>query len=186
MTTLFWVGEKPHPDNEFIGNDESYWDKDWQQRFGGFDDPQDRHNFWPRAFKPMENPFYVALPYGEFFRGLELKSSAKRIPWYIPGLSPLLKNRWIEVRRRGRSCFAQWEDVGPFSEDDFDFVFGDAKSPNNTIGVRAGLDVSPAVWDYLGMTDNEMTDWRFVDVGDVSDGPWRNVVTTSGINRYRS
>jgi len=31
-----------------------------------------------------------------------------------------------------------------------------------------------------------MTDWRFVDVGDVSDGPWRNVVTTSGINRYRS
>ena len=184
MTTLFWVGEAASPDNGFIGNHHSYWDKDWQENFGGVDDPQRRNGYWPRSFKPAENPFYVALPYGEFVRGYKLKREARRIPWYRPDISPLLKNHWVEVRWRGRSCYAQWEDVGPFGEDDFDFVFGDAKNPRNTSGAKAGLDVSPAVWDYLGMRENEPTAWRFVDPADVADGPWREIITTAGNNRY--
>ena len=66
MTTLFWVGEPSDADNAFISNDVSYWDKDWQSHFGGVDDPYRRNGFWPTDFKPRENPFYVALPYGEF------------------------------------------------------------------------------------------------------------------------
>jgi len=34
------------------------------------------------------------------------------------------------------------------------------------------LDVSPAVRDYLGLKQTDVTDWRFVDFSDVPRGPW--------------
>ena len=83
----------------------------------------------------------------------------------------------------GRSCFAQWQDVGPCGEDDFDFVFGNATMPRNAFDTRAGLDVSPAVRHYLGMSHNELTYWRFADKADIPEGPWAEIVTTSGNNR---
>ena len=183
MTTLFWVGERSNAENDYIPNAMSYWDQDWQAHYGGIDTPGHREGHWPASFKPKENPFYVALPYGEFIDELKLKPQAKKVPWYRPGLSPLLKNWWVEIRRKGKSCFAQWQDVGPCGENDFAFVFGSTAHPRNTFGERAGLDVSPAVWHYLGMRDNGKTAWRFVDARDVPNGPWREIVTTSGNNR---
>jgi len=183
MTTLFWVGEPSNADNDFIPNDVSYWDQNWQANYGGVDAPERRRGHWPGGFIPKENPFYVALPFGEFIRGYELKPKVRSIPWYRPGLSPVLKNRWVEIRRRGRSCYAQWEDVGPNGVDDFAFVFGRATKPKNKFEAKAGLDVSPAVWQYLGMNDNGITAWRFVDATDVPAGPWIEIVTTSGNNR---
>ena len=132
--------EPASPDNNFVSNHESYWDKDWQTKFGGVDHPMRRRGYWPAEFKPRENPFYVALPYGEFVGDSQLKSNVERIPWYRPGLAPLLKNHWVEVLWSDRSCFAQWEDVGPVRNDDFEFVFGDAVRPLNTLTIRAGLD----------------------------------------------
>jgi hypothetical protein len=32
--------------------------------------------------------------------------------------------------------------------------------------------VSPAVRDYLGLEDTDVTDWKFVDFKDVPPGPW--------------
>jgi hypothetical protein len=183
ITTLFWVGEPSNSENAFIPNDMSYWDKDWQSHYGGLDDPEQRTGHWPVEFRPKENPFYVALPYGEFTQAGGLKRRAQDIPWYHPGLSPLLKNRWIEILLDGRACFAQWQDVGPCGEDDFDFVFGDATKPRNTFDARAGLDVSPAVWHYLGMNDNGLAAWRFVDAVNVPAGPWTEIITISGNNR---
>jgi hypothetical protein len=183
MTTLFWVGEPADSENAFIPNDQSYWDEDWQSHYGGMDDPERRDGHWPANFRPKENPFYVALPYGEFTEAGELKPEAQGIPWFYRGLSPLLKNHWIEVLLNGRSCFAQWQDVGPCGEDDFDFVFGNAVEPLNTFDAKAGLDVSPAVWRYLGMNGNCITAWRFIDVRDVPSGPWTEIVTVSGNNR---
>jgi hypothetical protein len=183
MTTLFWVGEASGAENAFIPNDASYWDKDWQVAFGGVDDPNRRDGFWPAGFKPKENPFYVALPFGEFADGGELKPDALRVPWYAPGRTPLLKNRWVEIRREDRVCFAQWQDVGPCGEDDFGFVFGRQASPRNSFDAKAGLDVSPAVWTVLGMNDNALTGWRFVDQSAVPQGPWTEIVTKSGNNR---
>lgn len=185
MTTLFWVGEPSDADNAFIPNDVSYWDKNWQLHFGGVDDPYNRNGVWPAAFKPMENPFYVALPYGEFAStgGYELRRDAQNVPWYRRGLAPLLKNHWVEIKRAGRTCYAQWQDVGPFEVDDFDYVFGAAPNPRNTFDVKAGLDVSPAVWGYLGMNENDVTAWRFAHPADVPPGPWTEIVTTSGNNR---
>jgi hypothetical protein len=187
MTTLFWVGEPSDADNDFIPNDVSYWDNQWQSSFGGVDDPDHRNGYWPAEFKPNENPFYVALPFGEFLSETsdELRADARNIPWYRTGLSPLLKNHWVEINRGDRTCYAQWEDVGPFEVDDFAFVFGSAKLPRNTLDVKAGLDVSPAVWHFLRMADNAETAWRFVDSVDVPPGPWTEIVTMSGNNRPR-
>jgi hypothetical protein len=184
MTTLFWVGEPSNQENDFIPNDQSYWDKDWQENYGGVDDPERRNRHWPAGFTPKQNPFYVALPYGEFTeQGDALKHNARHVPWYRSGLDPLLKNRWVEIRRNDRSCFAQWQDVGPCGEDDFDFVFGGASKPRNTFDAKAGLDVSPAVWHHLGMHDNGLSAWRFVEEADVPAGPWTEIVTTLGNNR---
>lgn len=183
MTTLFWVGESSNAENDFIANHASYWDKHWQTSYGGIDDPRRRNGHWPAKFKPRENPFYVALPYGEFTDADKLKSDARRVPWFRRGVSPLLKNRWLEISRKGRSCYAQWQDVGPCSEDDFAFVFGKATKPRNSFDAKAGLDVSPAVWHYLSMKDNGWTAWRFVDAAAVPNGPWTEIVTTSGNNR---
>jgi hypothetical protein len=188
ITTLFWVGEPSDSDNGFIPNDVSYWDHQWQLSFGGVDDPEHRNGYWPADFKPRENPFYVALPFGEFESesGYELRLDARDIPWYRPGLSPLLKNHWVEINRRDRTCYAQCEDVGPFEVDDFAFVFGNAKRPRNAFDAKAGLDVSPAVWHFLGMDDNGSTSWRSVEAADVPAGPWTEIVTTSGNNRFVS
>lgn len=123
----------------------------------------------------------MALTYGEFTDANGLKISARRIPWYRVGLSPLLKKRWVETRRNELSCFAQCQDVGPCGEDDFDFVFG--KAAMHVFDTRAGLDVSPAIRHYLGISHNELTYWRFAEKADVPEGPWTEIVTTSGNNR---
>ena len=183
MTTLFWIGEPASQQNDFIPNHQSYWDEAWQKHYGGLDDPHDRNGYWPGAFKPKENPFYVALPYGEFVSDLVLKPEATQIPWYRLGRSPLLKNRWVEIRHGAETCFAQWEDVGPYEENDFDYVFGKNPKPRNRRDVKAGLDVSPAVWQCLQMRDNAVTAWRFVGAKSVPQGPWKKIVTRSGNNR---
>jgi hypothetical protein len=160
LTTQFWVGESSDESNGYIPNDESYWDDRWAEHFGGVDDPACRTGYYPCGFVPQENPFYFALPYGS-------KSDFS------------LKNRWIEVVYKGKTCYGQWEDVGPFLTDDFLYVF-DSAAPSNTFGVGAGLDISPALWDCLGLTDNETTKWRFVDASEVPSGPWTEIITTSG------
>lgn len=60
-------------------------------------------------------------------------------------------------------------DVGPSEVDDWTMCLG-PPNPRNTLGLKAGLDVSPAVWHYLGMDDNEVSAWRFADVSAVPSG----------------
>ncbi len=183
VTTQFWVGEGADESNGFIANADSYWDSNWQEHFGGIDDPSCREGYYPCGFVPKENPFYFALPYGEYMpESDKLKASVLRISWYFPNdTEPLLKNRWIEVVFAGEVCYGQWQDVGPFLTDDADYVFGGAP-PSNTFGEHAGLDVSPALWDCLGLETNEVTKWRFVDESEVPSGPWKEIVTTSPID----
>jgi len=50
-------------------------------------------------------------------------------------------------------------------------VFG-SERPKLNLNKGAGLDVSPAVRDYLGLKQTDVTDWRFVDFSDVPRGPW--------------
>ena len=73
------------------------------------------------------------------------------------------------IKFNNRICFAQWEDVGPLRYDHAEYVFGEERPTRHS---RAGLDVSPAVRDYLGLSGLDKTDWKFVDDDHVPYGPW--------------
>ncbi|HEY0791357.1 MAG TPA: hypothetical protein VGD78_09875 [Chthoniobacterales bacterium] len=50
-------------------------------------------------------------------------------------------------------------------------MFGtDWPSPNRN--GNAGLDVSPAVQQYLGLSGLDVVRWRFVSASEVPRGPW--------------
>ncbi|HEY5768681.1 MAG TPA: hypothetical protein VIS71_02445 [Terrimicrobium sp.] len=177
VTTTFWVGEKPTQGNP-VPNHKSSWDGKWAENYGGTDSP-DRNNrtseFIPSGFVPRQNPFYVALPYNDKTSKGHKPEARQVIPWFHkeyrgPGKS-VCKGRWIAIRKGDRVCYAQWEDAGPFRTDNWEYVFGpDRPLPNLNKG--AGLDVSPAVRDFLGMEDTDVTDWKFVDFDEVPSGPW--------------
>jgi hypothetical protein len=75
-----------------------------------------------------------------------------------------------------RSCFAQWEDCGPWVTDDWAYVFGN-KPPKATENGSAGIDISPSVRDYLGIKSGAKIHWRFVEESNVPQGPWKKYGT---------
>ncbi len=178
VSTVFWIGEVPTENNP-VPNTKSSWDANWVGSYGGFDtpDPSNRRNYIPVNFTPRQNPFYVALPYNDVTHGQFKPEAALVIPWFkqgytAPGQS-VCKGRWLAIRKGNRVCYAQWEDCGPFRTDHFQYVFQNER-PKPNLNHGAGLDVSPAVRDYLGLQSTDVTDWQFVEVRDVPAGPWRN------------
>lgn len=178
VTTVFWIGETPTANNP-VPNTVSAWDRRWTQNYGGYDNPDRsaRDGYLPKAFTPGQNPFYYALPYNDITRTGTKASARAVIPWfkktfYRSGRT-VLKGRWMAIRKGDKVCYAQWEDVGPFETDDWQYIFGDSR-PKTTKNKGAGLDVSPAVRDYLDFDGGYgVVDWRFVDIDEVPDGPWR-------------
>lgn len=181
-TTVFWVGEVADASNDFIANNASAWSSNWQTQYGGIDDPNTRCGLLPCTFTPKENPFYFALPYNDLTEDGVRKESANKIPWFSETYDngSVVKNRWIEIRYKGRTCYGQWEDTGPNEDDDFAYVFG-TSTPKNTFGLKAGLDVSPALRDCLRLSGNNITEWRFINQKSVPPGPWSDTVTTSDV-----
>src|SRR5204863_169198 len=51
-------------------------------------------------------------------------------------------------------------------------VFWIGERPKPKLNKGAGLDVSPAVRDYLELNETDVTDWRFVEFSEISRGPW--------------
>jgi TonB family protein len=178
VTAVFWVGEE-QVTGKTSPQHQSVWDKDWLKSFGGVDNPEPaaRHDYTPISFVPRQNPFYCALPYNDVEQGRFKPEAPTVIPWFKqvhaePGQS-VCKDRWVAIRKGDRICYAQWEDCGPFRTDHFQYVFQNERpTPNASRG--AGLSVSPAVRDHLGLGPTDVTDWRFVEVSDVPLGPWRN------------
>ena len=176
VTTTFWIGEKPAKNNP-VPNNVSSWDAEWARHYGGTDSPDkaDRTDYRPAAFIPGQNPFYVALPYNDIQAAGHKPEAASLIPWFKadytgPGKT-VCKGRWLAIRFKDRVTYAQWEDCGPFRTDHSSYVFGNER-PKPNLNKGAGLDVSPAVRDYLGMNDTDVTDWKFVDFDEVPPGPW--------------
>jgi len=183
--TVFWVGEPAAPGSP--ANTSSAWDAHWQEHFGGVDDPRHRNGYLPAAFAPGENPFYIALPYNDM-PAARRSEALQVIPWaHGQGLETagprrsFCKNHWVRLTCNGRTCYAQWEDVGPFNTDDSAYVFGSA-APRNTSNHSAGIDVSPAVRDALRLGGMGAVDWQFVDEAEVPGGPWKLTVTQGGID----
>lgn len=176
VTTIFWVGERPGGHNP-VPNLRSSWDRYWSYNYGGYDNPDAaaRRNFIPANFVPRQNPFYFALPYNDVERGHTKREASRVIPWFnqafVRNGETVLKDRWIAVQHGNKVCYAQWEDCGPFRTDDWRYVFGDER-PRPNLNQGAGLDVSPAVRDYLGLGVKDACDWKFVEFREVPRGPW--------------
>jgi len=173
ITTEFWIGEggSSISPTDNIG---SAWDEHWRSTNRGADSPDDRNGFASADHASTVNPFYIALP----FNDLAYPEKAHWVPrsWHRPNVDgkqvSACKDRWVEIKNAaGRVCFAQWEDVGPLRSDHAEYVFGNEMPDTYT---RAGLDISPAVAQYLGIDENHkaITSWRFVDDEDVPPGQW--------------
>lgn len=177
VTTVFWIGQGSSGYNSTT-NLKSAWDSSWTRNYGGVDNPDLRSGVvnagqtsLPKKFAPTLNPFYVALP----FNDIKYPDIARKVvPWWNESAfrrdkQSQCKGRWIMIEYQGRVCFGQWEDVGPFRYDHHNYVFG---SDRPAIYSNAGLDVSPAVRDYLGLSGLDKTSWRFVEDDEVPYGPW--------------
>ena len=174
ITTMFWIGEGGSNISS-TDNVASAWDENWRSSNRGSDNPNDRNGYSPADHAPTVNPFYVALP----FNDLAFPDKAREwLPagWYRRPKDgkqvSACKDRWVEIKNaQGRPCYAQWEDVGPLRYDHAEYVFGPERPDTYT---RAGLDVSPAVAQYLDIDGNKraITSWRFVDDEDVPPGAW--------------
>lgn len=182
--TIFWIGEQPTPRNP-TPNCKSSWDTKWAINYGGYDDPNPANRianyatgeFRPKGFIPKLNPFYIALPYNDVISHRAHKPEAARaIPWFSklnpsPGKT-VCKGRWLQIYNGKTSCYAQWEDCGPWVTDDWEYVFGN-KPPKTKQNGSAGIDLSPAVRDYLGLKSGYKVHWRFVEESQVPYGPWK-------------
>ena len=178
--TVFWVGEKPSERNP-TPNNASSWDPNWQTNYGGVDHPAKRLGFRPAAFTPRLNPFYIALPYNDIAPGGgHHPEASKVIPWYWRShkgrshkgtRTSVCKGRWIAIHYRGKIRYAQWEDCGPFNTDDWQYVFKGHQPKPNRNG-NAGIDISPAVRDFLGVRSGYRVSWKFAEDGQVPQGPW--------------
>lgn len=158
------------------------------------------NGFFPTSVPaPKENPFYVALPYDDINDATGFKERCTVIPWandagYAGHCNDenfsYMKNRWVKITGpKGAVCYGQIEDSGPSHDNlyhDKNYVFG----KNNAQPVQgqwnnAGIDVSPALVGCLGYPEVEgqaKVSWAFVDDAAVPAGPWKKVVTKSGVS----
>jgi len=204
--TTFWIGEIFDPDAPDGSQRVSAYDSDWLGSYGGCDgvvaDGECRterrsaaNDYFPTRMTPLENPFYLDVPYDDVNDPEGFAERDAVIPW--SGDEPYrshhgdprfsyLKNRWVQLVHDGRTCYGQIEDAGPGEYHDAAYVFGaDDARPANTRYGGAGLDVSPALTGCLafpeldGVADGVA--WRFVEASEVPPGPWTRLVTTSGV-----
>jgi hypothetical protein len=156
VATVFWVGEPSRESDP--GNLQSAWDNDWIHT------------------AKNQNPFYVALPYNDVQNGHTKPEARSIIPWFSAAFvrdgQSVLKDRWVAIRKGNLVCYAQWEDVGPCCVDHWQYVFG-SERPRPNQNRDAGIDVSPAVRDFLGMSGMDFCDWRFASEDEIPPGPWR-------------
>lgn len=206
VATTFWVGEVFDPSAADGSQVYSTYDQDWQANYGGCDgvltptcSTERRtaaNGYRPSSMTPLENPFYLDLPYDDINDPKAFAERADVIPWandpeYAGQATnrnfSYMKNRWVRIEMKGKVCFGQIEDAGPGQYHDKAYVFGanDARPANKAFN-GAGMDVSPAINGCLGFRElngqSDVVSWAFVDFADVPDGPWKATITTSQVN----
>lgn len=185
--TVFWVGEDSSKNNP-VHNRASSWDTKWMETYGGTDSPspRNRKGFRPASFVPKQSSFYVALPYNDIDRNGHKPEASKIIPWFWedfkgPGVS-VCHGRWVAIHKDGLVCYAKWRDCGPFTTDDWAYVF-QGRDPKPNVNGNAGIDISPSVRDYFSVGGMSNVDWKFVNESEVPPGPWWDGETRSS-GRY--
>lgn len=206
VAATFWVGEILDPKAIDGSQEISAYDSQWMANYGGCDgvveagvcqtEPRHASNgFFPQQMTPSQNPFYLDLPFDDINNPRAFAMRGDVVPWADdPGYRgraedkkfSFMKNRWVELRKDGRTCYGQIQDAGPALYDDAAYVFSDDDTrPASTKFNGAGLDVSPALNGCLGFSEldglNDRVDWRFVQDTAVPDGPWTRIITTSQV-----
>jgi len=209
VATTFWVGEIFDPTASDGSQVISTYDSEWFAHYGGCDgvivnamcETEARttdNGFFPTQMTPLENPFYLDLPFDDLNDEAAFARRATVIPWAQEAdyaghetdeLFSYMKNRWVQLSKDGRTCYGQIQDAGPGEYNDADYVFGAAdQRPLNAKFNNAGMDVSPALNGCLGFADvngqADKVDWRFVDLADVPEGPWRTIITSSQVTPF--
>jgi hypothetical protein len=208
VSTTFWVGEIFDPTASDGSQVYSTYDTIWETHYGGCDgvlvnnvcqtEPRTAaNNYFPTHMTPRENPFYLDLPFDDLNDATAYAERGSVVPWASqapyaghaadPSVS-FMKNRWVKLMMNGHTCYAQIEDAGPHDYHDAPYVFGRANPrPVSTAFNGAGMDVSPAVNGCLGYQEldgeSDVVSWQFVDDQDVPPGPWKILVTTSGVDQ---
>ena len=206
VSTTFWVGEIFDPNASDGSQMISTYDSNWFASYGGCDGIRTggacstetrtaANGYFPTAMTPKENPFYLDLPFDDINDATALKTRQSVIPWagdpaYAGARAnsnlSLMKDRWVRIAANGHTCYGQIEDAGPGQYHDANYVFGttDARPANKKFN-GAGMDVSPALNGCLHYTElngeNDTVNWQFVEAKDVPAGPWRTVITASGV-----
>lgn len=168
VASIFWIWEKADESNAFISNTMSAWDWDWLKH----------------SMQWIENKFYIALPYNDFTEKWIRRENAKLIPWYneeIKDNESLVKNKWVKIEYKWKIAYAQWEDVWPLLENDFDYVFWE-KEPKNDFKLKAWIDLSPDLAEYLRVIWSWKVDWSFIEKQCVPKWEWTEIITDSNIN----
>ncbi|MBD8044495.1 hypothetical protein H9638_11825 [Arthrobacter sp. Sa2BUA2] len=203
VSTTFWVGEIHDSEAADGSQVRSAYDLFWMESYGGCDglvvdgscETQRRtadNGYFPTELTPLENPFYLDLPFDDVNNPAAFAMRGDVIPWADdPGYAgretdksfSYMKNRWVRLIKDGRECYGQIQDAGPSVYDDADYVFGeDDRRPANSLYNGAGLDVSPALNGCLGFADlngaSDRVNWQFVEADEVPEGPWREIITS--------
>lgn len=206
IATTFWVGEVFDASASDGSQRISTYDSDWLGSYGGCDGVVEGdgcrtekrtadNGYFPTRMTPLENPFYLDLPFDDVNDEEGFATRGEVVPWagqpeYAATVddpdASLMKNRWVVLRKGDRICYGQIEDAGPGEYRDSAYVFGsDDRRPANERYNGAGLDVSPALNGCLGFAeldgDGDHVDWAFVDDVDVPPGPWTTIVTDSPV-----
>ncbi len=204
ISTTFWVGEIFDPNASDGSQMLSTYDGSWYAHFGGCDGVSKAGKcatekrtaatgYFPTSMTPLENPFYLDLPYDDVNDSTGYKNRCAVIPWANdPGYAghctdqgfSYMKNRWVKlIGPHGNACFGQIEDAGPARYHDSAYVFGSAR-PSSTKFNNAGMDVSPALNGCLGFSEldgqSDKVSWQFVS--SPAPGPWTKVVTTRQVS----
>ena len=179
VTTVFWIGEQPTENNP-VPNNKSSWDANWTSNYGGYDTPGClvAPQLHPGLVRPAPESILLSRCRTTT---LPTASSNRKPRWLFPGSSnPIPSRANLSARIAGSrsakataSAMRNGKIAGPFRTDHFQYVFQNER-PKPNLNRGAGLDVSPAVRDYLGLPPTDVTDWQFVEVRDVPPGPWRN------------
>jgi hypothetical protein len=206
VATTFWVGEIFDPDAEDGSQMLSTYDGKWFAHYGGCDGKvvgsdcrtekrTATNGYFPKSMTPKENPFYLDLPFDDLNDSAAFARRGSVIPWakaarYAKNAKShsksLMKNRWVELKKGSHVCYGQIEDAGPGEYNDAAYVFGKNNArPKNARYGGAGMDVSPALNGCLHFSDlngdSDRVSWRFIAGSQVPAGPWRKVITRSGV-----
>jgi len=167
VTTVFWLENRP----ELIircRTIEVPGTANWTGNYGGLDNPDSStrpQRYSGGVYPPPESLLLCACRTTMSMHGQFKPEAPLVIPWFKqaytgPGQS-VCKDRWVAIRKENRTCYAQWEDCGPFRTDHFQYVFQNERpKPNLNDGGWVGCFLpQSAITSDSNATDT--TDWQF-------------------------